>query len=79
MDDALERVIIDHVYPHSPADEAGMKRDDEIVGIDGAKASSLTLPFIRSMLCQDGREVDAVIQREGETATHRLHLRSLIE
>ena len=56
-----------------------MKRDDEIVGIDGAKASSLTLPFIRSMLCQDGREVDAVIQREGETATHRLHLRSLIE
>jgi len=78
-DDAFQRVIVDHVYAGSPAEEAGLEVGDEIVQINGANVSDFQLPQIRSMLSQDGEEVEILIDREGELCSYTLKLQALIE
>jgi len=62
-DDAFQKVIIDHIYAGSPAGEAGLEIGDEIVQINGANVSDFQLPQIRSMLNQDGEEIEILIDR----------------
>jgi hypothetical protein len=78
-DDAFQRVIIDHVYAGSPAEEAGLEIGDEIVQINGANVSDFQLPQIRSMLNQDGEEIEILIDREGELHNYLFILQPLIE
>jgi hypothetical protein len=78
-DDAFQRVIIDHVYAGSPAEEAGLEVGDEIVQINGANVSDLQLPQIRSMLSQDGQEIEILINRDSELYNYRFTLQPLIE
>jgi len=78
-DDAFQRVIIDHVYAGSPAHEAGLEIGDEIVQINGANVSDFQLPQIRSMLNQDGEEIEILIDREGELHNYLFILQPLIE
>jgi len=77
-DDAFQRVIIDHIYAGSPAEEAGLEVGDEIVQINGANVSDFQLPQIRSMLSQDGEEIESLIYREGELHNYTLKLQALI-
>ena len=79
LDDALQRVTVERVIDGSPAHEAGMKEGDEIVLIDGEDASDLQLPGIRSLLSQDGSEVEFLVGREGEQERIHLMLRSLLD
>ena len=78
-DDAFQRVIIDHVYAGSPAHEAGLEAGDEIVQIGGANVSDLQLPQIRSMLSQDGQEIELLIGRGNELHNYLFTLEALIE
>ena len=78
-DDAFQKVIIDHVYAGSPAHEAGLEVGDEIVQINGANISDSQLPQIRSMLSQDGEEIEILIEREGELHNYLFVLQPLIE
>lgn len=78
-DDAFQKVIIDHVYAGSPGHEAGLEVGDEIVQINGANVSDFQLPQIRSMLSQDGEEIEILIDREGELRGYTLKLQALIE
>jgi hypothetical protein len=77
-DDAFQRVIINDVYTGSPAHEAGLKVDDEIVQINGANVSDFQLPQIISMLSEDGEQVEILIDREGELRSYILKLQALI-
>jgi S1-C subfamily serine protease len=77
-DDAFQGVIIDHVYAGSPAREAGLQVGDEIVQINGANVSDFQLPQIRSMLSQDGEEIEILINREGELCNYLFTLQPLI-
>jgi S1-C subfamily serine protease len=77
--DAFQKAIIDHVYAGSPAEEAGLEVGDEIVQINGANVSDFQLPQIRSMLSQDGEEVEIVVDRKGELHSYLLRLQALIE
>lgn len=78
-DDDFEKVVIDHVYAGSPAEEAGLEIGDEIVQINGANASDFKLPQIRSMLSQDGQEVEILVDRNSELGSYVLTLRPLID
>jgi hypothetical protein len=78
-EDAFQRVIVDHVYAGSPAHEAGLEVGDEIVQINGANVSDFQLPQIRSMLSQDGEEIEILIDREGELHNYIFILQPLIE
>jgi len=78
-DDSFQRVIIDHVYAGSPAEEAGLEVGDEILQINGANASDFRLPQIRSMLSQDAQEIEILIDRKCESSTYLLTPRPLID
>jgi S1-C subfamily serine protease len=78
MDDTFKKVIVDYIYTDSPAEESGIMVGDEIIQIDGVSTVDLQLPQIRSMLSQDGQEVDILVSREGEIYSPRLRLRALI-
>jgi hypothetical protein len=78
-DDAFQKVIIDHIYAGSPAQEAGLEVGDEIVKINGANVSAFQLPQIKSILSQDGEEIEILIDREGELRSYILKLQALIE
>ena len=78
-DDAFQKVIVDHVYAGSPAHEAGLEVGDEIVQINGTNVSDFQLPQIRSMLSQDGEEIEILIDRKGELRSYTLKLQALIE
>ncbi len=78
MDETFQKVTVDHVYEASPAEQAGLSVGDEILQIDGWSANELTLQQIRSMLSQDGQEVEILINREGEPSSLSLSLHPLI-
>jgi hypothetical protein len=78
MDDTFEKVIVDYIYTGSPAEKSGIMVGDEIIQIDMVSATDLQLPQIRSMLSQDGQEVDILVSREDELYSYRLKLRALI-
>ena len=78
MDDTLEKVRVNHVYTDSPAEESSIKVGDEIIQIDGVSVTDLQLSQIRSILSQDGQEVEISVNREGEYYSYLLRLRPLI-
>lgn len=58
------------VRKDSPADEAGLKKDDRIISINGNKTSDMTLEkIIEIMKSYEGRNITMVIQRKNETLT----------
>jgi C-terminal processing protease CtpA/Prc len=77
-DDAFQRLIIDHTYAGSPAHETGLEVGDEILRINGATVSDFQLPQIRSMLSQDGQEIEILIDRNSELGSYLLGLQPLI-
>jgi hypothetical protein len=77
-DDAFQGVIIDHIYAGSTAHEAGLEVGDEIVQVNGANVSDFQLPQIKSMLSQDGGEIEILIDRKGELRSYTLRLQALI-
>jgi hypothetical protein len=56
-DDAFRRVVIRNVLGGSPAAEAGLALDDEVVSVDGDPVAGLTLDAIRARLRRAGQRV----------------------
>lgn len=75
-DFALRRVL--RVLPASPADEAGLAAGDELVSFDGKPAASLTLPAMREILREPGREIAIQVSRGGSTVAAVLRTRRLV-
>lgn len=63
------------VRKDSPAYEAGLKRDDRIISINGSKTSEMTLErMIELMKSEEGRSINMEIQRKNEILTIRFTL-----
>ena len=63
-------VTIANVYEGSPAEEAGLKKDDIIVTADGYDATSEELSaFVQHIRGEEGTDVELVISRDGEEIT----------
>ncbi|MBV8324957.1 PDZ domain-containing protein [Chryseobacterium sp.] len=58
------------VRKDSPADKAGLKKDDKIISINGNKASDMTMEKIIELVkSSEGRNITLVIERKNETLT----------
>jgi len=77
-DDSLRKVIVDYVYPDSPADSSGLRAGDQIIEIDGKRILPAELPLIRNILNQSGITVVLLIVREGVLLKFTLRLKRLI-
>ncbi|AZA79744.1 PDZ domain-containing protein [Chryseobacterium sp. G0186] len=63
------------VRKDSPAYEAGLKKDDRVISINGNKSSDMTLEkIIELMKSDEGRNITMVVQRKNEKLTIRFTL-----
>jgi carboxyl-terminal processing protease len=77
LDDA--GVYIERVVPNSPAEAAGLLRDDYIVAVDGKPASTTaTKPVVDSILGPEGTKVTITVKR-GQTTKDYTLTRSKIQ
>lgn len=77
-DDTYHRAVVSNVLPGSPAAEAGVALDDELLAVDGDKVSALTIDAIRARLRRAGDRVRVELRRGDATRTVELALRALI-
>lgn len=72
-------LLIHRVFENSPASEAGIKVDDQLIAINDEPVSGLTLPDIKKMLRQDGETATLKIKQGSDIKTVTLSLRSLLD
>lgn len=71
-------VLIHEVFSNSPASEAGIKIEDELLEINGLSMANIDLPDIKKLLRQEGKSVSLVIKQQNKEKSLTLQLRSLI-
>ena len=72
-------LLIHQVFEDSPAAEAGIMENDELIAINDRPVSTLALPAIQKMLRQEGETVKLKILQGGNEKEVELKLRSLLE
>lgn len=73
------RVLIHQVFENSPASEAGILLNDEILAINDLSTTEISLPQIKELLKGVGETVSLKIQRGGEEKQVSLKLKSMLE
>ena len=73
------KVLVHHVFDNSPATDAGIKVDAELLKVNGTSMDELDLPDVKKMLRKDGESVELVLMQDGSEKTVTLNLRSLIK
>ncbi len=74
-----KKLLVHRVFEDSPADEAGVKVDAELLSINGKSVDDVTLPEIKSMLIMAGETVSMTLSQDGKEKTVSLTLKSLID
>lgn len=71
--------VVNEIKPGSPAEEAGLQTDDQIVSMGSFRLHQLTLNRINSLLAkEDGKKVRVRVLRNGKGSTHIITLKRLI-
>lgn len=76
--DTFDRILVSRVMDLSPASEAGLKREDRILSIDGRPAGTIGLAALRDLFRQPGKQVSLDVQRDGKTLSMLLKTRRMI-
>lgn len=64
-----EYIVLD-VFENSPAQKAGIQREDQLVSIDGKQCQEMAQEDIKELLSkEEGKEVELVIRRAGKNIT----------
>ena len=74
-----KKVLIHQVFDDSPASEAGIQLNDELLAVNGKPVSEYNLPDIIKLLKRPGESVSLDINQNGTRKSVTLQLRSLIE
>lgn len=72
-------VLIHEVFENSPASEAGIKINDELIKINGKTMDQVNLQDVKKLLKIEGEKVDLVVNQDGVEKSFTLALRSLID
>lgn len=78
MDEEMSNVLVHRVYENSPAQNAGIKTNAQIIKVDGKDIGDFTLPQLRKLLKQENKKVELSIMQMGEEMTVTLDLKQLI-
>ncbi|MEP5613952.1 MAG: aspartyl protease family protein [Cyclobacteriaceae bacterium] len=73
------KVLIHHVFDNSPASEAGIPVDSELMKVNGKTMSEISMADVKKLLRQDGETAELVVLQGGEEKSYTLKLRSLIK
>ena len=72
-------MLIHQVFEDSPASDAGIKLNDELITINDQSVAEFDLPDIKDLLKKEGETVNLVIKQDGQEKSVSLTLRSLID
>lgn len=75
----MSKVLIHQVFDNSPASEAGIKLNDELVKINGKTMQEVNLADVKKMLKKEGESVNLVVRQGSKEKSVTLKLRSLID
>ena len=75
----LKKVLVHQVIADSPASEAGIKVNAELLMVNGKDISEYALPDVRKVFRRSGESVDLVLSENGTERSVTLQMRSLIE
>ncbi len=73
------KVLIHYVFENSPASEAGIKVDSELLAVNGKSMQEISMADVKKLLRQDGETAELRILQDGSEKTINLELRSLIK
>lgn len=76
--EGLKTLTINEVLANSPATEAGLQEEDELVAIDGRPVTEFSLEQIRQMLKQEGKDYVLKLKRGSQALQVKLKTRRLI-
>ena len=76
--EGLKTLTINEVLANSPAAEAGLQEEDELIAIDGRPVTEFSLEQIRQMLKQEGKEYVLKLKRGSQELQVKLKMRRLI-
>src|SRR6266404_5655233 len=71
----LKTLTINEVLANSPAAEAGLQEEDELIAIDGQPVTEFSLGQIRQMLKREGKEYALKLKRGSQMLQAKLKLR----
>jgi len=74
-----KKVLVHYIMDDSPAKEAGIQLNSELVSVNGKPVEAYALPDIQKILRRSGETVDLVIKNNGQEKKYTLELRSMIE
>lgn len=74
----MSKLLIHRVHENSPASQAGIKVDDELLSVDGEAVSAMSLPEIRKKLTDSGKQVNLTLKSGGQERTLTLTLSQII-
>jgi hypothetical protein len=74
----LKTLTINEVLANSPAAEAGLQEEDELISIHGQPVTEFSLEQIRQMLKREGKQYFLKLKRGSQTLQVKLKLRRLI-
>ena len=77
-DEGLKTLTINEVLANSPAAEAGLQEEDELIAFDGRPVTEFSLEQIRQMLKQEGKEYVLKLKRGSQALQVKLKTRRLI-
>lgn len=78
MSEDMNKVLVHRVYADSPAKVAGIKKDAEVLKVNGRDVSEYTLPELREILEEVNKNVELTLWQMGEEKTFTLDLSALI-
>ena len=76
--EGLKTLTINEVLANSPAAEAGLQEEDELIAVDGRPVTEFSLEQIRQMLKQEGKEYVLKLKRGSQALQVKLKMRRLI-
>jgi len=76
--EGLKTLTINEVLANSPAAEAGLQEEDELIAINGRPVTEFSLEQIRQMLKREGKEYVLTLKRGSQALQVKLKTRRLI-
>lgn len=78
LSEDLSKVMVHRVYDASPAKIAGIKKDAQLLKVNGKDVKDFTLPELRDLLEQVNEDVELILWQMGEEQSFTLDLSQLI-
>lgn len=73
-----KKILINNVYDNTPGAKAGLKRDDEIIEINGLDVKEYSFMEVKKLLRENGKTIEIAIRRDAKVQEFVIKLEEII-